>query len=460
MALKYKHTLLLVDDEESITNSLQRVFRKEGYKIRTASSGQEGLKTLQEAQKPFSLIISDQRMPEMTGAQFLEKAKKIFPNAMRILLTGYSDMDAIVDAVNKGEIHRYLTKPWNDDDLVLQVRQSLEQYELIVENRRLLALTKRQNQKLREWNKHLEKRVEQRSREIIQKNRALRDINKNLEKSFLSTIRLLSSLVETLNPVLGRYMMEVAQLARDVGGAYGLDKKALDTIEIAGMTHDIGLIGMPERVLQKNEEDMSEKEFTLFRQHPSIGQICLQSVESLNEVGTIVLSHHEHYDGSGFPSGLQGKRISLGARIISVVGDYCKIINTWPKDVDQILARSRKYIGTGAKNIITGDRKMLIEEVAQKIIQLDAYRKYDPDVVEKFVKRLSQARIERKHRHEPIVFIPLEELKEGMVLARNLRSRDGKFLLARGVALNKSLISTICKLGKQDIIAEEIHVTV
>ncbi len=112
MPLKYKHKLLLVDDEESIIKALYRIFRREGYEIDTASSGQEGLKALKEASKPFSLIISDQRMPGMTGAQFLEKAKKILPDVMRILLTGYSDMDAIVDAINKGEIHRYLTNPW------------------------------------------------------------------------------------------------------------------------------------------------------------------------------------------------------------------------------------------------------------------------------------------------------------------------------------------------------------
>ena len=111
MALKYKHTLLFVDDEKSITKALHRLFRKDGYHIITASSGMEGLELLEKAERPVSLIISDQRMSGMNGAQFLEKAKKIFPDAVRFLLTGYSDMDAVVEAVNKGEIHRYLTKP-------------------------------------------------------------------------------------------------------------------------------------------------------------------------------------------------------------------------------------------------------------------------------------------------------------------------------------------------------------
>ena len=130
ITLKYKHTILVVDDEKSITESLQRLFRKDRHQILMASNGQEGLELLQKREKPVSLIISDQRMPGMNGAQFLEKSKKISPETIRFLLTGYSDMDAIVAAINKGEIHRYLTKPWNDHDLMLHVRQSLEHYEL------------------------------------------------------------------------------------------------------------------------------------------------------------------------------------------------------------------------------------------------------------------------------------------------------------------------------------------
>ncbi len=139
MAHKYKHTILLVEDEAFVIKALNRLFRKEGYHILTASSGQKGLELLKKVEKPVSLFISDQLMPGMTGVQFLEKAKKIFPDAIRFLLTGRSDMDAIVDAVNKGEIHRYLTKPWNDADLTLQVRQSLEQYELRLDNKPLLT---------------------------------------------------------------------------------------------------------------------------------------------------------------------------------------------------------------------------------------------------------------------------------------------------------------------------------
>ncbi len=142
------HTLLLVDDESAITRALNRLFRKQGYTILTAESGHEGLEHLQKCEMPVSLIISDQRMPEMNGLQFLAKARKLCPEAIRYLLTGCSDREDIIEAVNKGEIHRYLTKPWNDEDLLLQVRQSLEHYELTIENQRLTAMNMAQKREL------------------------------------------------------------------------------------------------------------------------------------------------------------------------------------------------------------------------------------------------------------------------------------------------------------------------
>ena len=460
MALKYKHRLLFVDDEESITKALNRIFRKEGYEIQTALSGQEGLDVLKEDKKPFFLIISDQRMPGMTGAQFLEKAKKILPNAMRILLTGYSDMDAIVDAINKGEIHRYLTKPWNDDNLLIQIRQTLEQYELIVENKRLLVLTRKQNIELNELNKHLEQKVEERSREIIKKNKELEDINKKLEKSFLNAIRLLSSLIESLNPKLGEHMRQVAPIAREIAEEYGLDRKELDQIEIAGMLHDIGLLGLPEKILEKDEDDLSEKEFYMYSQHPAIGQICLQPIESLDQVGAIIFSHHEHYDGSGFPSGLKGEEIPIGARIIGVVADYCKIVETWPTDVNQIMAKARKYIGPSVNNISFTDSKNLINDIAKRILLVHATQKYDPDVVMRLVKRLEPDETESKkqQKEKEVLSIHFDDLKEGMVLVKSLCTADGRPLLLIGTALNESLISTIHRLWKEKAIEGPIYV--
>ena len=459
MASKYQHSILLVDDEVSITESLKRIFRKEDYRIFTASSGKEGLELLNTLEEPVSLIISDQRMPEMTGTQFLEKARKIFPDAGRYLLTGYSDMDAVIDAVNRGEIHRYLSKPWNDHELLIQVRQLLERYEMTLENRRLLELTSTQNKELSELNKNLEKKVSERTLEVRQKNIELEEANKKLEESFLDTIRLMSSLIENLNPELGRYMKHVAQLARKVAEEYGLDSEELDQIEIAGMIHDVGMLGSSPRELLKDEEDMREEELKMYRQHPVIASICLETVERLNKVAKIVLYHHENFDGSGFPNGLKEAEIPLGSRIIGAVADYCNTIYMWPKDVIYIVDKTRKYFGAASGNFNVEEPEKMIEEVAPKIIMHGAHqKKYDIDVVTKLIKIVGKAKLFKKEKKGQDMWIGYEKVKEGMVLAKDIRLKDGRILLGRGMKVKKLSISSIQKLGKYKLIDDRINV--
>ena len=447
----YNHTLLFVDDELNILNSLKRLFRKENYQILTASSGQEGLELLKKTDESISLIISDQRMPEMNGAQFLEKAKEIFPDAIRFLLTGYSDIDAIVNAINKGEIHRYLAKPWNDNDLILQVRQAIEQYELVLENRRLLSLSQKQNKELNELNRNLEKKVNERTLEIKEKNEELRGVNIKLEKSFGETIRLLSSLIGTLNPTLGKYMVHVAELAKEVAGEYLLEEKEVNQIEMAGMIHDIGLLGLSEKIWTKNEKYMNETEFKMYSQHPGIASIALESVKSLDQVGEIILYHHEYFDGSGFPNGLKGEKIPLGSRIVGTVSDYCKIVDTWPKEVNQIVDRAKKYLGETATNELDiAEPEEMIENIAEKFISLKINEKYDNDIVVKLMEKVK--------KEKRISSVTIEGLKERMVLAMDLRIKDGRLLLVKGAELKENSIKTIKKLAEAQLIEGKISI--
>lgn len=121
--------VLFVDDEENILHSLRRLFMDDGFEIFTATSGEQGLKILENT-PGIALIVSDQRMPGLSGAQFLEKAKTILPDTLRILLTGHSDINAVVDAINKGGAYRYLTKPWDDEVLRQNIREALNIYTL------------------------------------------------------------------------------------------------------------------------------------------------------------------------------------------------------------------------------------------------------------------------------------------------------------------------------------------
>lgn len=159
-----KHTVLLVDDEEQILNSLKRLLRKEPFDILAATSGTEGLALLTE--NPVQLILSDQRMPEMDGTEFFQKAKYLVPDAVRVILSGYADVGVIVESINKGEVYRFLSKPWNDDELKLAIRQCLEHHDILKSNRELVEKTTRQNELLQTLNQSLEEMVDFRTRSL------------------------------------------------------------------------------------------------------------------------------------------------------------------------------------------------------------------------------------------------------------------------------------------------------
>ncbi|MCP4744605.1 MAG: response regulator [Desulfobacteraceae bacterium] len=164
-------TILCVDDETFILHSLKRLLRREGYKILTASSGMEAIDILK--QNKVHLIISDQRMPEMNGTEFFAHVKEEFPDVLRIILTGYTDVDSITESINKGHIYKFFLKPWNDHNLKLEIRQALDQYDLVQANKRLDEQVVVQNDQLKQMNEHLEELVEERTREIAIQNHAL-----------------------------------------------------------------------------------------------------------------------------------------------------------------------------------------------------------------------------------------------------------------------------------------------
>jgi len=448
MTLKYKHRILFVDDEPGIINSLTRIFRKEGYNIGTATSGQEGLNLIEKAEGPFSVIVSDQRMPGMTGSQFLEKSKKILPDAIRILLTGYSDMDSIVDAINKGGIHRYITKPWNDEDVLHQVRQSLEQYELIVENRRLLALTKEQNKELKEFNKHLENKVQERTGEIIKKTEELSMLNEELETNLYNTARVFGSLaeMEVLNPSLAGHGRRVSVLSREIAQLFDLSEREVTHIEIAALLHDVGKIELPQKLLTHSKQELDPQERALFRKHPERGQETVQFIKKLDHVGILIRSHHEWYDGHGYPDHLMEEEIPLGAKIIAVADAYDKIVEL-RIDIDGSIEEIKKKRGS-----------LKVEDLKRAAVQHLKQRsliQYDPDVVKAFLDFLET----KKVIHKREINLPLDDLKEGMILSRTLYSSKGRFILPYNTTLTEDYIERLKKVNENDPIENMIYVS-
>lgn len=164
--------ILLVDDERNVLRSLERLFLEEEYEIHTASSGREGLDIL-ERSGPFRLIISDFRMPAMNGVEFLREVCQRWPDTERMILSGFADTAAIVDAINQGQICKFIAKPWNDDDLLGVVREALQRYELRERNRQLVTDLVTANEELKRINERLNEMVNERFRDALLKSRAL-----------------------------------------------------------------------------------------------------------------------------------------------------------------------------------------------------------------------------------------------------------------------------------------------
>jgi len=396
--------ILCVDDEPNIVAALRRLFRSSGYQVLTATSGAEALTLL--AQEPVNLIISDMRMPGMDGAQLLERVRKEWPQTTRVLLTGYADIKSTVAAINSGEVYRYVTKPWDDAEILATARQVFEQQALRHEKERLQAQVHAKNAELAELNATLEQKVATRTAELS-------ELSQKLKKNYLTSIKVFSNLMEWRGGHLSGHSRRVADLARRTSRAMDMGDADRQDLFIAGLLHDIGQIGLSDSVLARPVPKLSEDEVATYRKHAALGEQALMAMDDMQAVAALIRAHHERHDGLGYPDGLAGDKIPLGAAILAVADTFDDLqvghLSTTPlsaADARSMIARGR---GT----------------------------QFHPEVVDVFLQVLLEA---APTAEEPPVMVAVIDLQAGMVLARDLVSGDGVVLLAAGHVLTPELI--------------------
>ncbi|HHT9114415.1 MAG TPA: HD domain-containing phosphohydrolase [Candidatus Wunengus sp. YC65] len=326
------NTILIVDDEENILKSLERLLEDEGYKMFFANSGDNGLEIIKR--EDIQMVISDHRMPGMDGIKFLSEIKKILPDTMRIMLTGYADVDIAVKAINEGEVYRFVTKPWNNNELLSAVKQGIEYYNLQRELDRLNKLIQSQNIELKEWNLKLEQKVA--------------DQTKHIRDLFLDAIKSLAFALEAKDKYTEGHSRRVTEYTTSICEKMSLSKEYIEDIQLGSLLHDIGKIGIKESVLDK-KENLSKEEYDHIQTHVLIGERILTPIIKNETAIRVVRYHHEHIDGSGYPDGLKGKIIPLEARIVAVADAYDALLSERPyrKAADQIYAfkELRKFSG-------------------------------------------------------------------------------------------------------------------
>lgn len=417
-------TLLCVDDEANILSALKRLFRVHGYRIFLAESGHQGLDILER--EAVDLVISDMRMPEMNGAQFLEQVHEKWPDTVRILLTGYAEASAAIDAVNKGKIYHYISKPWEEADILLLVRQALERKALEREKKRLEALTRRQNEELKKLNASLEQKVQDRTAELRQTMDFLNLAHEKLKKSFLTSIQVFSNLTELREGALAGHSRRVADLAHKIAKQMGLSALESQDVLIAGLLHDIGKLGLPDDLLKKPFSALTPEQRAEVVKHPVRGQAALMALEQLKGAARLIRGHHERFDGQGYPDGLAGEAIPLGARILALANDH---------DALQIGSMEGRRLGA---------------DDAAAFIKENRGKRYDPHVVDAFflATGLRASPSSRPENQEQAVRVA--DLEPGMVLARDIVTRDGILLLSREFLMDEDLISQLGNFEEND----------
>jgi putative nucleotidyltransferase with HDIG domain len=429
-----KGKILFVDDEENILRSLQRLFMDEEVEVYTASSGPEGLAILTR-EKEIGVIVSDQRMPEMTGVDFLEKSKAISPQAIRILLTGYADVNAAIDAINRGGTFRYLNKPWNDEELVQTVKGAVQMYRLHSENKRLADIVKKQNAELKKWNTELETIVQEQTMDLQKSYDSLRAVNSRLRANFKNTIVAFSGLIELRDKRMRTHSRNVAEVSMNVAKQLGLESEQREAVMVAALLHDIGKIGISDLMLVREAEQMNYAEREEHLLHPVRGQAAIDRIDELREAGLIIRAHHENYDGTGFPDGLKKAEIPLGARIIALA--------------DYIDNKIRKAMG--AKGF----------DSLRKEVELQKGIRFDPKLVpvvlaqaEAFYKK-----IRPRTDHIEIELLP-NDLQEGMEASRDVFSGTGILLLTKGTVLARASIMLLKRYYDLDPANQGVFVSV
>jgi response regulator RpfG family c-di-GMP phosphodiesterase len=308
-AAAVRRTLLCVDDEPGILAALKRALRAPGVTVLTACGGPEALALLEDV--AVDLVISDMRMPGMDGAQLLERIHDRWPQTTRILLTGHADHAATMAAINRGRIFRYLQKPWDEPELHDAVREGLAVADRARGESQLRDMAELQSAQLRRLGEELQSLQRQ-----AEQDRIATDVAR--QRQFLQSVKVLSTLMERRCPALFAHGQRVAALARDVGRRMALPAEQVLTLFVAGLLHDIGLVGMPGETLVRLRAGDTAQMPPAWRDHAHESALILSAMEDMRPAAELVRLHHEHVDGSGFPARVGGAGLPLAARILAV----------------------------------------------------------------------------------------------------------------------------------------------
>ena len=375
--------ILIVDDEEPIREVLASLLEAAGYDCTTATNGQDALERLDGAR--FDLVLSDILMPVMDGLELLKKVHEREPDLPVVMVTAMNDISAAIGALRTGA-YDYLLKPFEKDQLYFSARRALEHRRLVVENRNYQA--------------GLERLVAERTAQLSQ---TLRE----LEQSYDYTLEAFGGALDLKDAETEGHCHRVTSYTILIARAMDIDPAALRNIARGAFLHDIGKMGIPDSILRK-PGPLTQEERQVMRRHCEIGYQALRNIPFLRQAADIVLTHQEHYDGSGYPKGLRDGEIPLGARIFAVA------------DALDAMISDRPY------------RKAMPLHAAVEEIRRNAGTQFDPKVVDVFLSMPEETWL--NYRQSPAGAFRLAELEKAEASARAAQSTESPLAARRSAA--------------------------
>jgi putative nucleotidyltransferase with HDIG domain len=329
--------ILAVDDDPMLLRAVERTLRDPRRELDLAESGAQALDLL--SQHEYAVLITDFRMPDMDGIELCEHVRRRSPNTVSILVTGHADVQVTLSAINRAEVFRFVTKPWEREDLLMAVIQACDHHRIVREHADFSRLLGRRNLELAELNRKLDAEVQRRTGELL--------------------LGLINALDLRDTETQG-HSRRVALYARRLAEQMRLGKDDLRDVERGALLHDVGKIGVSDTILLKPGK-LTEEEWVEMRKHSLYGYEILRGIEFLGNARLVVRSHHERFDGKGYPDGLAHESIPIGARIFAVIDTY------------DAMTSDRPY------------RKALPAAVAREEIQKQIGAQFDPSCADAFL---------------------------------------------------------------------------
>lgn len=319
--------ILIVDDEEYIRDLICTILAAAGYQCTSVASGNAALALL--GSETFELMLSDMRMSEMDGTVLLERSKEKYPDMPVIMVTAVNDLSEALSTIRNGA-YDYLNKPFERDELLDRVRRALENRRLKLENRDLML--------------HLEARVEEQTALLRQVNADLERAMSELEHSYDMTLEALGSAIDLRDAETEGHSKRVTAFTVEIARSMGIRGEILRVIARGAFLHDIGKMAVPDKLLHK-PGPLDPDEILEMQKHCELGYQMVKRIPFLaDEVADIVYSHQERWDGTGYPRGLKGENIHLGARIFAVADTLDAMTSNRPYRPAQTYQAAREEI--------------------------------------------------------------------------------------------------------------------